>query len=286
MRTIGKLSLATLILLALADPGAAQCTSPTNEDCDGATAFTFDQLPLDVSARLGCTNDMVDRPYFDVFYRYDCTVSGEYRFDMCGSLGDTYMRIYIDGCGFGPATSWVEDDDGCGAGPDHIDPLITMTLEAGTSYWIELGAWREDDFFPPNAGDPYVFHVEFLDGPWTDLGGGTAGSNGTPNLVGTGPLTPGSSMSLDLTAAPPFATTLLWLSLSSAPQSFFGGTIHPLPPTTEFLLACDGAGALSLGGTWPSGVPAATDIWFQYLVGDPSVPPQITLSNGVQATTP
>jgi hypothetical protein len=138
---------------------AGECDVPINEDCDGAILFDNDDLPYSFSGMLGCENDMVDRPYFDVFFQFDCTVTGEYVFDMCDSTGDTYMRIYIDGCGFGPASSWVEDDDGCGFAP-ILDPLITIEMEAGRSYWIELGAWRVDDFFPPNANDPYEFHVE------------------------------------------------------------------------------------------------------------------------------
>ena len=281
------LSLVGLLLLGAAAPLAAQtCTPPADEACGGATPFTFGQLPLVTGGLLGCTNDMVDRPYFDVFYRYDCTVSGEYRFDMCGSLGDTYMRIYIDGCGFGPASTWVEDDDGCGVGPDHIDPLIVMTLEAGRSYWFELGAWREDSFFPPNANDPYVFRVEFLGGTWETLGGGTTGSHGPPTLVGAGPLAAGTTVDIDLTQAPPSAPALLFVSFASTPLPFFGGTVHPLPVATEFLFACDATGSLLLGGPWPAGVPGGTEIWFQYLVADPSVPAQITLSNAVKATTP
>lgn len=152
--------------------GVAQgqsCVEPVNERCDGAIAFRFADLPLQIHGLLGCENNMVDRPYFDLFYRYDCTVSGDYRFDMCGSTGDSYMRIYLDGCGFFPASSWVEDDDGCPGSPNTLDPMITLNMEAGRSYWIEVGAWRPDAQFPPNANDPFVLNVEYLGACLADL---------------------------------------------------------------------------------------------------------------------
>lgn len=140
---------------------AQSCTEPTNERCDGAIEFVFDDLPLTINGLLGCENNMVDRPYFDLFYRYDCTVAGNYQFDMCGSTGDSYMRIYFDGCGFLPASEWIEDDDGCPGTPNTLDPMITINLEAGRSYWIEVGAWRPAEQFPPNANDPFILNVEY-----------------------------------------------------------------------------------------------------------------------------
>ncbi|MHC4846757.1 MAG: hypothetical protein ACYTCU_11445, partial [Planctomycetota bacterium] len=127
-------------VIALGAASAQPCASPANEDCAGAESITFAQLPLTVTGIVGCSNDVSDKPYFDLFYRYDCTVTGMYQLDMCGSFGDTHMRVYTDGCGWGPSSAQVEDDDSCGSG---VDPLITMLMTAGTSYWIEVGAWRD-----------------------------------------------------------------------------------------------------------------------------------------------
>ena len=71
-----------------------------------------------------------------------------------------------------------------------------------------------------------------------------------------------------------------------SPLSYFGGTIHAFPPATSFLLAANGSGNLTIGGAWPAGIPSGTNLWFQYLVGDPSVVWGITLTNGLLATTP
>jgi hypothetical protein len=122
--------------------------------------------------------------------------------------------------------------------------------------------------------------------PWTNLGGGTVGANGAPTLVGSGPLDAGSVTSLSLVAAPTNGLMLAWLSLTSVPVNYFGGTIHANPPTNQFLFFADPAGSFSVSTTWPSGIPAGTQAWFQFIVQDPSVPAGLTLSNAVRATTP
>ncbi|MCH7813689.1 MAG: hypothetical protein IID40_06675, partial [Planctomycetes bacterium] len=52
---------------------AQECTPPPNETCAGAIVLTSADLPYSVTAPLGCINDVIDKPYFDIFYRYDCT---------------------------------------------------------------------------------------------------------------------------------------------------------------------------------------------------------------------
>ena len=84
-------------VIALGAASAQPCASPANEDCAGAESITFAQLPLTVTGIVGCSNDVSDKPYFDLFYRYDCTVTGMYQLDMCGSFGDTHLRVYTDG---------------------------------------------------------------------------------------------------------------------------------------------------------------------------------------------
>ncbi len=141
---------------------AGDCVPAPNEECDTAILFTTADLPYQVADILGCTNDQPDRPYFDVFYQYDCTTTALHRFDMCGTTGDSYMRIYADDCSFGGSTFWVEDDDACPGSPNTLDPMIDIEMEAGHSYWIELGAWRDAIQFPPNANDPYMFSVAIV----------------------------------------------------------------------------------------------------------------------------
>jgi hypothetical protein len=71
------------------------------------------------------------------------------------------MRVYAEGCGFGDGTEIAVADDECPSSPPNADPLLTIFLEAGQSYWIELGTWRPDlPWGAPNV--PYVFNVELL----------------------------------------------------------------------------------------------------------------------------
>ncbi len=138
---------------------AGDCAPPPNEDCDGAIVFDSTALPFDITAPLGCVNDVIDKPYFDAFYRFDCLVSGAHLFEMCDSSGDTYLRIYVDGCGWGTGTELATADDECPGSPPNADPLIVVELEAGTQYWIEVGTWRPDPPWAPPLNSPYTLRV-------------------------------------------------------------------------------------------------------------------------------
>ena len=122
--------------------------------------------------------------------------------------------------------------------------------------------------------------------PWTHLGGASVGVAGPPGLRPDGPLTPGSSLTLSLERAPPGALMLAWLSFTSTPLEVLGGTLHANPFDAQLLAVSDAEGEWSQALTWPTGIPGGTDFWLQVLVQDPSVPGQITLSNGLRATPP
>ena len=119
---------------------AGDCLPPVNEDCDEAIVFTSVELPYDETGLLlGCDNDVADAPYWDVFFRYDCTVDGEHVISMCDSELDTQLRLWVDGCGFGDGEIVAVADDECEGQPPPADPRLVIELEAGRSYWIELG---------------------------------------------------------------------------------------------------------------------------------------------------
>jgi hypothetical protein len=73
----GNLGLLAVIAGACLAPGLpadAGCVVPANETCDGAILFDTDDLPFEDTGILGCVNDVIDKPYWDIFYRYDCSV--------------------------------------------------------------------------------------------------------------------------------------------------------------------------------------------------------------------
>ncbi|HEX5011941.1 MAG TPA: VCBS repeat-containing protein [Planctomycetota bacterium] len=122
--------------------------------------------------------------------------------------------------------------------------------------------------------------------PWTDLGRALAGVTGDPALVGTGPLTAGSAGSLALTNAAPSAACLLFVSLSSSPVPFKGGTLCPVPWLVTLPLATNAAGSLTLPwASWPSGLSGAT-LFFQYAIADGAAIHGASLSNCEEGDVP
>jgi hypothetical protein len=126
-----------------------------------------------------------------------------------------------------------------------------------------------------------------IEAPWVDLGGGTVGVNGQPQLDTFGPLTAGSTTTIQITDAAPNAAMLAWLSFTSpAPFAALGGTVHSFPFNLPLLRMSDGAGSFSQSVPWPAGIPAGIDITLQFLVEDASSIHGITLSNAEVCTTP
>jgi len=134
------------------------CSAPANETCAGATNITFSQIAAgyNTSGTLGCTNDCGAYPYHDVFFRYDCTMTGIYTFDMRNSDGNTEMRIWSGSC---CGTLVAYDDNSYGG----YDPQITITMTAGTSYWIECGNYYTYDYY---TGTAYNLYASYK--PWND----------------------------------------------------------------------------------------------------------------------
>jgi hypothetical protein len=133
--------------------------------------------------------------------------------------------------------------------------------------------------------DAWDFSVRRLT-QWTDMGGASPGSNGTPTLSGSGSLVGGTTAAIDLVNATPGALMLSWLSFSAAPTSALGGTLYAFPFSSQGAWVADGAGNLSLSTAWPVGFPAGTDAWLQFIVQDVGVPAGLTLSNAVKLTMP
>ncbi len=159
MRVLLLSTIACLVMFGAATAvSAGTCVVPANEDCDSAIVFSNVNLPFTRSSILGCVNDEVDKPYWDVFYRFDCDTTAAYTFAMCDSDGDTYIRIYENGCGWSDGDELAVADDECPGSPPNADPVLTIELSAGESYWIEVGTWRDQaPWGAPNL--PYTLQV-------------------------------------------------------------------------------------------------------------------------------
>jgi hypothetical protein len=139
------------------------------------------------------------------------------------------------------------------------------------------------------AGNSSVSSASVVEGGvWTNLGGGTVGLNGMPELHMSGPLLAGGGSTLDLAIkkAPAGSLMLFWASLSPVATPLWGGTIHVFPADVKVILFADGDGEFNVSIPWAAGVPSATVSSWQVLVQDGSTIFGATLSNAVGSLTP
>jgi len=210
-----------------------------------------------------------------------------------------------NGAGVGNFEYVVFEDDliVCGqfenaAGIPEADGLVrfdgtswqAMATANGTPSSITSSAWVHNGELITNGGvvhpDGLVSNWRRFGWAWSDIGSGLAGASGVPVLAGTGTLAAGCTGTLSLTSAKPSSPALLFVSLSSAPIPFKGGVLAANPFFLTVTLGTNASGALSLGYTWPSGVPAGASLYLQYAVKDPAAVQGVSLSNALKGVTP
>jgi trimeric autotransporter adhesin len=166
---------------------------------------------------------------------------------------------------------------------DHSASVRCLTVfDAGSGAELAVGG----EFTLAGFGQALSIAKWACGPPWTDLGSGLGGSLGLPQLTGEGTLVVGASASLALTNAWPSAQTILFLSLTSTPLPFKGGTLVSLPPLLALPLVSSPVGDIAL--TYPAWPPGASgmSLYFQYAIDDPSAPAGVALSNAVRADVP
>lgn len=165
--------------------------------------------------------------------------------------------------------------------------LFGETIFKPGSNWQLANPFPGGATAPINNSFPLALDFILVSTPvWDDLGGGTSGVAGVPQLEMTGPLTPASSLGLDLSQGAPSALAVVFISFSSTPAAFKGGTLHAAPVGALVVAATDGAGSLSGSASFPGAAPG-TQLWFQVALEDASVPAYgVALSNGVVGTVP
>lgn len=121
--------------------------------------------------------------------------------------------------------------------------------------------------------------------PWTIIAAGLSGTNGVPLLVATGTLLGGTNYTLDVSNARPVSLTYWVLGLSAINAPFKGGILVPAPDLIIGPFLTSFGGLLSVGGTFPSGVPLALSFYNQFWIIDPVAVSGFAATNGVQGTS-
>jgi hypothetical protein len=120
--------------------------------------------------------------------------------------------------------------------------------------------------------------------PWADLGQSLAGTNGAPELSGTGTLATGSPITFTLRNANANAPSVLVIGTARLNLPLFGGVLVPSPDLL-IQLNTDGAGGALLNLSTPA-MPSGTTLYLQHWVFDLGAPSGLAVSNAVAATKP
>jgi len=168
-----------------------------------------------------------------------------------------------------------------------LTSLYGETILKNGSNWQLANPFPGGATAPLNNSFPLALDFSLVAPPaWTNLGGGLAGVGGVPQLAGTGTLVGGQPASINLTTARPSAPAALFVSLSSVPSPFKGGTLVTVPVLLTVASTTSPAGTLALPFTWPAGLPSGFNIYYQYGIQDPAAVQGVALSNALKSTTP
>ena len=158
---LAALALVGLSLLGLGfgEQCANPCIEPINDECtEDFVPHVIDAVPFTHAGTFGCSHNLQNWPYFDVYFEFTPTCSGTYSIDMCGSMGDTAIKMYT-ACSAGAALVLSGNDDGPCRDDPQADPSFSVELQAGTTYLIECGARRTEPFFGSGPNCPFTLNI-------------------------------------------------------------------------------------------------------------------------------
>jgi FG-GAP repeat len=194
-------------------------------------------------------------------------------------------------------------------------PSGTDGAQHGGAYLFEHagGAWEQTVVLSPPGDDAAGFAVQlqadsaligvpyddtYFDGsgavldfaltaqPWSIVGTGIAGSVGVPGLFGIGVPVPGADVALAINNGLPSTPLTLVIGDALLAAPLLDGTLYPQPDVLLGGLLTSAAGAASLSGPWPAGIPPGSTLVFQVWLPDVSVPLGWTASAGIQLLVP
>ncbi len=125
---------------------------------------------------------------------------------------------------------------------------------------------------------------------YTNLGFALSGTHGSPQFFGSGTWEAGTPGSLTLANVLGGATAGLFISFTSNPTPFKGGTFVPVPPLDPFIFVTPpGPGPVMLPlpvASFPKGIPCGLELYMQWIVQDGAATAGFALSNAQQVRAP
>ncbi len=119
---------------------------------------------------------------------------------------------------------------------------------------------------------------------WTKLGNALAGSVGLPKLNGTGALTAGTPTAVTISNAKANTPALLYIGFSAMNAPFKQGVLVPSVDLDPIGLFLPGSGSAAFQFTWPAGVPAGFDTYWQVWIKDSAGPAGLAATNALKST--
>jgi hypothetical protein len=168
-----------------------------------------------------------------------------------------------------------------------FDPVVPLAVTAAGEYESQLritpdgskiaAVWMAEDF-----GKEAMFGWS---SPWQDMGYALAGTFGDIELLGVGPLTPGSELTLTATKSRPWAWIDLFIATEITPRPFKGGVVVALPVVIVVQTTMGPVGIYEETFQWPALAFPGDALTLQGLVFDLGAPQGIALTNALRATT-
>ena len=175
-------------------------------------------------------------------------------------------------------------------GPDWIlHTTLATPLPGPDSSGLGVATALDGDTLAGGAraplGPPGVVYTFGGIAPWTELGGGLAGSAGLPALQIGGSLCGGGTLGFTIVGGKPKAAALVVVGLEATPQPWKGGVLWPAPQIVLPLLL-DLAGTGTLAIPIPGGHPAQQAVFAQGWIADAGAPAGLSATPAVTAETP
>ncbi len=184
-------------------------------------------------------------------------------------------------------------------GPDGdaafgVDPLgfgEAASAAYNTTTGEYLVVWpADDDTGALVEGEVEIYGQRLMAGdcPWFNLHRSLGGTYGEPSLTGDGTLIGGDPIALTLSNVLEATSAALVVGFVELNAPFKGGVLVPDFNAGGFIVfgLPTFGGTLTVGGTWPTGIPSGFATLYQYWITDGAGPAGFSASNGLSGTTP